>query len=195
MLTATRQQMDHLEELRVLAEVAASPADLRGVREELEQGDRPPEPRSQSRAGRKQAPRPASRVRRLRSPDGLEVLVGVTARGNAEATFKLAAPDDLWLHARGVPGAHVIVRSGSRDVPERTVEYAASLAAGQSQARAAARVEVDITERRHVRRVPGGPVGLATYQQERTIAVAPRPLAGETASTGEPSRARTRGRH
>ncbi|MCC7103774.1 MAG: NFACT family protein [Chloroflexi bacterium] len=192
MLTSTRHQIDHLEELLVLAEVATSPADLRGVQEELEQGALPSQVRRPARAGRKQAARPAGRVRRLRSPDGLEILVGVTARGNAEATFKLAMPDDLWLHARGVPGAHVIIRSAGQGVPARTVEYAAGLAAGQSPARTAARVDVDVTQRRHVRRVPGGPAGLATYQQEHTIAVAPRPLVGETATRSERTRARPR---
>lgn len=179
MLEAARHELRYLEELRVLAEVAGGPADLRAIREELAQ--RSEQKTGEAAGGKRGRPKPAvPRVRRLRSPEGWEVLVGTSARGNAEATFKLAGPDDLWLHARGVPGSHVIVRTSGREAPPATVEYAARLAAGQSQARTAGRVEVDVTARRYVRRVPGGPVGLATYREERTVAVAPLALPRET---------------
>ncbi|MBO9343630.1 MAG: DUF814 domain-containing protein, partial [Roseiflexus sp.] len=87
----------------------------------------------------------------------------------------LGAPDDLWLHVRGAPGAHVIIKAGQRDVPERTIEEAAALAAYYSSQRASASVEVEIARRRHVRKVRGGPRGLVTYQAERAVRVTPRP--------------------
>ena len=76
---------------------------------------------------------------------------------------------------RGLPGAHVIVKSGGRPVPERTLLEAAELAAHYSQARDESAVEIDIAPRSQVRRMPGGPPGLATYHAERTIRAAPRP--------------------
>jgi len=110
----------------------------------------------------------------LRSPDGLTILVGKNSRQNEEVTFRRASADDLWLHARGVPGAHVIVKSGGQDVPEATLRQAAGLAAYYSQARQATRAAVDYTQRRHVRRIKGARPGLVTYDHEQTIRVTPR---------------------
>jgi len=107
------------------------------------------------------------------SEDGLLILVGKNSRQNYEVTFRQAAPHDLWLHVRGVPGAHVVVKAGGRDVSETTLRQAAQLAAYYSQARGSARVAVDYTERRHVRPIKGAGPGLVTYTQEKTIRVEP----------------------
>jgi len=117
---------------------------------------------------------PRSQPLTLRSPDGLAILVGKNSRQNEEVTFRRASGDDLWLHARGVPGAHVIIKSGRQKVPEATLQQAAELAAYYSQARGATRVAVDYTQKRHVRRVRGARPGLVTYDHEQTIYVTPR---------------------
>ncbi len=114
-----------------------------------------------------------SRPLEVESQDGLLILVGRNSRQNHEITFRRAAPDDLWLHARGVPGAHVIVKSGGREVPQATLRQAAQLAAFYSQARGSAHVDVAYTERRYVRPIKGAGPGLVTYTQEKTIRVAP----------------------
>lgn len=172
LLEGTQFRARQLAELRVLAELANTPARLRAVREELRELRTPPgQPASPSARGKRPAPRAEGQVQRARTPDGLEVLLGVSSRGNDQVTFKLAAPDDLWLHARGVPGAHVILRTGGREPSADSLLYAARLAARNSQARHAARVEVDVTPRKLVRRIPGAPPGLVTYRGERTILV------------------------
>jgi predicted ribosome quality control (RQC) complex YloA/Tae2 family protein len=107
--------------------------------------------------------------------NGYVALVGKNSRQNEEVTFRLASPNDLWLHARGVPGAHVIVKSGGRPVPERVLREAATLAAYYSQAREATSVPVDYTEQRYVRHMKGGGPGMVTYERERTLYVEPRP--------------------
>jgi predicted ribosome quality control (RQC) complex YloA/Tae2 family protein len=104
-------------------------------------------------------------------------LVGRNSRQNDEVTFQRAAPDDLWFHARGVPGSHVILKTAGREAPAEVVERAASLAAYYSQARGSRDVAVDLTERRHVRRISGGRPGLVTYRNERTLHV--RPLSAD----------------
>jgi predicted ribosome quality control (RQC) complex YloA/Tae2 family protein len=101
--------------------------------------------------------------------DGFVVLVGRNAGQNEVVTFERAAADDLWLHARGQPGAHVVIRSGGRPVPEAVVQAAAQLAARHSVARRESRMPVDVTERRFVRRVRGGHPGLVSYSNERTL--------------------------
>jgi predicted ribosome quality control (RQC) complex YloA/Tae2 family protein len=113
------------------------------------------------------------------SADGFTLLVGKNSRQNEEVTFHLASANDLWLHARGVPGAHVIVKSGGRTVPEETIREAAALAAYYSQSRAAGSVPVDVTEQRYVRHMKGGGPGMVTYERERTIHVAPEDPAAQ----------------
>ncbi len=107
------------------------------------------------------------------SADGTEILVGRNARQNDELTFDIASAGDLWLHARGVAGSHVIVRSGGRPVSEQTLVQAAELAAGHSAARGSASVTVDYTQRRLVHRIKGGGPGLVTFSNGKTIQVRP----------------------
>lgn len=110
---------------------------------------------------------------RRQSSDEFAMLVGKNGHQNEEVTFHQASGNDLWLHARGVPGAHVIVRSGGRPVPERTVREAAALAAYYSQARENGSVLVDYTEQRYVRHLKGGGPGMVNYERERTVRVSP----------------------
>jgi predicted ribosome quality control (RQC) complex YloA/Tae2 family protein len=109
---------------------------------------------------------------RLRTKLGAHLLVGRTASQNDTATFRLASPEDLWLHARGVPGAHVILRAES-GYTEADLEEAASIAAAYSKLRNEQYVDVIVTERRHVRRIPNGPPGAATFRNERVVRVQP----------------------
>jgi predicted ribosome quality control (RQC) complex YloA/Tae2 family protein len=83
----------------------------------------------------------------------------------------------MWLHARRVPGAHVILRKAGQSAapPNNVLERAAELAAWQSAARTAGRVEVDAAPRRSVKKVPGGPPGLVRYTNERTLRVSAKP--------------------
>ncbi|NTW02889.1 MAG: fibronectin/fibrinogen-binding protein [Oscillochloris sp.] len=120
--------------------------------------------------------RKASKARPLQlvSSDGFGIAVGRSARQNEEVTFRIGRVDDLWLHARGVHGAHVIVRCSGRDVPEQTLLEAAGLAAFFSQAGSESAVEIDICRRALVRKVVHGPPGLVTYHAERTLRAAPR---------------------
>ena len=104
--------------------------------------------------------------------EGFPIYVGRNARQNEQVTFKRAGPEDLWLHVRGLPGAHVVIKCGRQTVPEDVVQRVAELAAYYSPARGGgARVPVDVTERRFVRRVRGGHPGLVTYRNERTVHV------------------------
>jgi predicted ribosome quality control (RQC) complex YloA/Tae2 family protein len=110
----------------------------------------------------------------LTSPDGFTILVGRNSRQNDVVTFRRAQGDDWWFHARGVPGAHVVVRSRGQSLPPDTIRRAAELAAYYSRFRDESDVLVDYTRRRHVRRIPGAAPGLVTYSQEKTIRTAPQ---------------------
>lgn len=112
--------------------------------------------------------------RLYRSTGGLEILVGRGATSNDTLTFKVAAPGDVWLHARGASGAHVLLR-WTRDEPPpgRDLEEAAMLAAWHSKARGSSVVPVDWTRRKYVRRPRGGAPGLVMVTRSETLMVRP----------------------
>lgn len=170
-LTATEHERAYLEELAVLVANADDQRQFNALRAELEAVGAlaPARPRQQP----DQTPRGG--LLRRRTSDGYEVLIGTSGRGNAEITFERAAPDDLWLHARGIPGAHVILRTHGGNPPDRAIQEAASWAAYHSRARQAAVVPVDVTVRKLVRKIKGAPPGLVTYSGERTLFVRPQP--------------------
>jgi predicted ribosome quality control (RQC) complex YloA/Tae2 family protein len=111
-------------------------------------------------------------------PDGAVAFVGSSPKDNERLTFTVAAPNDYWFHARGVPGAHVILKlAHAGDTPtSEQLAGAAALAAGASRASNAAKVEVDYTQRKHVRRQGKGATGLVWYTDVKTILVAPKGL-------------------
>jgi predicted ribosome quality control (RQC) complex YloA/Tae2 family protein len=113
----------------------------------------------------------------LEVPLGLDarVLVGRSPRDNADLTFRVARPDDLWFHARGVPGAHVVLRiDSSRQPTSAELQSAAELAAYHSKARTAGTVPVDYTARKYVRKQQNALPGLVWYTNAKTIDVTPR---------------------
>jgi predicted ribosome quality control (RQC) complex YloA/Tae2 family protein len=169
LLEQARQQAAHQADLRTLVEVAPDMSAIRALRREVRGDDDRPTRRGQPPA--KNAPH-----RRISLADGWEALIGSSAVGNAAVTFDLASADDLWLHARGVPGAHVILRGprASAEPPAPVMERAAELAAWHSAARDSGRVEVDVAPRRHVRKIPNAPPGVVRYSNERTLRVTPR---------------------
>ena len=112
--------------------------------------------------------------RRITSKEGYAILVGRNSRQNEQITFEVAGADDLWLHARGLPGSHVIIRCGGQPVSEETVRQAAGLAAYYSKGQGEAAVDVMIVERRRVHRAPGGHPGMVFVDGERVVRVKPQ---------------------
>lgn len=102
------------------------------------------------------------------------VWIGRNARQNDQVTFDKGSPDDLWLHVRGLPGAHAVIKSGGRAVPDDVIERAAEIAAFYSAARSEGRVLVDVTRRKYVRKIKGGKPGMVTYRNEAPVQVTPR---------------------
>jgi predicted ribosome quality control (RQC) complex YloA/Tae2 family protein len=109
------------------------------------------------------------------SSDGFEILVGRTARDNDYLTFKVAKPNDLWLHTGDYSGSHVVVRNATRkDVPHRTLIEAAQLAAQFSQARKDPKVDVHYTQRKFVSKPKGAVPGLVRLARFKNITVEPK---------------------
>lgn len=119
-------------------------------------------------------PRSIPGVRRYRAPDGVEILVGRSARGNDHLSHRVAARDDWWLHARG-PGSHVVLRNPGRDEtpPQAALRLAAGLAAWFSKARQATKTEVSWTRVRDLKKPRGAPPGLVLLGRHETLMVSP----------------------
>ncbi len=118
---------------------------------------------------------PARPFRRYLVENRWEVWVGRDNRENDELTHRASHLQDIWLHAQGVPGSHVILRTGRRpdQVPQRVIAKAAALAALHSKAKHSGLVPVIWTERRYVRKPRKGAPGLAVCLREKTIMVTP----------------------
>ena len=164
----TRLELEYLRQLEALAQVADTAETLEALRQEIGLAER------NRNAGERTKRASQRKLRVWRTLRGDRIVVGRNARENDWITFSLARPADAWLHARGLAGAHVIVQWAGTEDPD-ILERAAALAAWYSEGRAGTRVSVDVTQRRHVRRIPGAAPGLVRYRNERTLAVRPRP--------------------
>jgi predicted ribosome quality control (RQC) complex YloA/Tae2 family protein len=172
LLQRAELEVRYLDQLETDLDLAANRPEIQEVEACLAEAGYIREKRRRKKTGRSQ---PLA----VNSHDDLLILVGKNSRQNEEVTFRRAAPHDLWLHVRGVPGAHVIVKSGGREVPEATLRQAAQLAAYYSQARGSTHVDVDYTERRCVRPIKGAGPGLVTYTREKTIWVVPEKVTSQ----------------
>jgi predicted ribosome quality control (RQC) complex YloA/Tae2 family protein len=108
------------------------------------------------------------------TPDGIVIWIGRNSRQNEQVTFGKGGGQDIWLHARGVPGSHVIIKSDGRKIPDAVIQKAAGIAAYYSASRADAKVAVDITRCMYVKKIKGAAAGMVTYRNEETIMVVPR---------------------
>lgn len=106
---------------------------------------------------------------------GFEIVVGRSARENDRLSTREARPDDLWLHASGYAGSHVVVRAVdgiTGEVPRDVVEYAAQLAIHHSKARGAGgKVPVHVCRARHVSKRRGAPAGQVAIRDYETLKV------------------------
>jgi predicted ribosome quality control (RQC) complex YloA/Tae2 family protein len=136
----------------------------------------PPQPSKQAAKPRQQKTKEEKLpgVRRYRSSDGFEMLVGRTDRDNDHLTFRLAKSFDLWFHAADYPGSHVVLRNPQRQaVPTRAIIEAAQLAAKFSQARTNTKVAVNYCERKFVSKLKGFAPGQVRLSSFKTILVEP----------------------
>ena len=110
--------------------------------------------------------------RRFISSDGLAIYVGRNARENDELTFGLAKSEDPWLHARGTPGSHVVVRlEKGTDPPPETIRDAATLALLYSYLKKSGKGDVIYTRRKWVRKAKGQAPGAVIVTQEKSLHV------------------------
>jgi predicted ribosome quality control (RQC) complex YloA/Tae2 family protein len=159
-----RETASELEEARSAEARAASARELRDLV-------------ARARDESRDEPADGKGPRHFLTSRGLSLLVGRGARENHHLTFSVARPDDLWLHARDVPGSHVVLRDPEGRAAADDLREAAEVAAFYSEARAEARVDVHVTRRKHVRPAKGGPGRVHVFHSD-TMRVTPRDPSG-----------------
>ncbi len=114
--------------------------------------------------------------RTFRVAGDYEVWAGKSNTNNDLLTMKYAKPHDLWFHARGASGSHVVLKTGgSKDsVPKEAVQQAASIAAYYSKMKTSKLVPVAMTDRKYVRKRKGDPPGTVVLSREKVIMVEPK---------------------
>ena len=100
------------------------------------------------------------------------ILVGRNNLQNDELTFKMAKKDELWFHAKDIPGSHVVI-TGNLQPSDEVKTDAAELAAYFSKARLSNLVQVDMIETRKLNKPTGGKPGFVTYTGQKTLRVTP----------------------
>ncbi len=173
LIEEARNDLAFVEELEMYVDIAATPNDLARIRTEFV--DRFGSAKSTTS---KKRPAGAGQPLKIDRPAGAQILVGRSARQNEEVTFKLAGRSDLWFHARGVPGAHVVLRRLHHDPDEALeqdpdVNTAASLAAHFSKARSERFADVIVARVRDIHRISGGAPGQVRVRNDRNVRVEP----------------------
>lgn len=173
----TKAEIDHLESIAAALDIARSESDLGQIKEELQQfgyikkhgGAR----RGPGYKGQKKEKRAVSKPLHYLSSDGFHMYVGKNNYQNEEVTFQLADGGDWWFHAKGVPGSHVIVRTGGQELPDRAFEEAGRLAAYYSRGRDSEKVEIDYVKRKEVKKAAGGKPGFVIYHTNYSLMAPP----------------------
>lgn len=104
-----------------------------------------------------------------RKINGLDVYIGKNHFQNDYLLSKIAAPDDIWVHLKDMPSAHIIIKKQEKEIDEKTVFEAAKLAKSLSKAKNSSKVCVIYTQRKFVRKIPKSKYGLVNYREEKEI--------------------------
>lgn len=168
LLVETREEIEHLESIATALDIAVSESDLTQIKQELTAYGY-----IKKHAAGTRRERVTSRPFHYISSDGYHMYVGKNNFQNDELTFKMATGNDWWFHAKGQPGSHVIVKCGNDELPDKSFEEAARLAAYYSKGRQAPKVEIDYIQKKHVKKTNGGKPGFVIYHTNYSMSIEP----------------------
>jgi len=191
-LESLQSEVSYLESLLYAIENAESAKDFQEIRDEIVSGEYITEKSSKSLKYKKLGkmsksaqnvrptqkknssgnPAPAEPLM-VRSKDGFEIFVGRNNRQNDRLTLKMSKSEDLWFHIKNFSGSHVVIRTEGKQVPDTTIEEAASYAVWHSKAKQSAKAEVDYTQIKNVKKPSGGKPGMVIYVHYETMLAAP----------------------
>ena len=166
LIIQVKDEITHLESIMTALDIAEKEEDLNQIREELmEYGY------IRRKGGKRNAQKQrfTSKPFHYISSDGFDIYVGKNNYQNDELTFKFATGNDWWFHAKGIPGSHVILKSEGKEVPDSTFEQAGRFAAHYSKGRGQEKVEIDYTQKKHIKKTPGGKPGFVIYHTNYSL--------------------------
>lgn len=164
----TKKEIDHLESISTALDIATSENDLKEIKEELIQ---------YGYIRRKSSDKKSKFVSRpihITVRDGIDIYIGKNNYQNEEVSFKIATGNDWWFHAKKIPGSHVIVKTDMPELPDEIFEIAGSLAAYYSKGREQEKVEIDYTQKKHLKRVNGAAPGFVIYHTNYSMVSEPK---------------------
>lgn len=163
----TKKEVAYLEEIQTQIELA-TPADLNDIKTELQQEGYIKKKQQKSKhSSRVKINKPESFI----ASDGTEILVGKNNLQNEKLTLHTAKKTDIWLHAKNIPGSHVIIKSNNPS--DETLFEAAMLAAYFSKFRSSANVPIDYVQVKNIRKPNGSKPGFVIYEGQKTLTVTP----------------------
>ena len=164
----TKKSISHLEMILSSLSIAESEEDLTQIRQELfEFGFTKKRPTVKKGQKKKSAPL------HFVTSDGYHIYVGKNNFQNEEVTFKIATGNDWWFHSKTIPGSHVIVKANNEELPDHIFEIAASLAGYYSTGREQDKIEIDYTQKKHLKKVAGAAPGYVIYHTNYSMIVSP----------------------
>ena len=161
----TRMEIEHLESVATSLDIAESEADLQQIKDELAECG------YVKRKYSKKKQQGKSKPYHYRSTDGFDIYVGKNNFQNDELTFKFSEGNDWWFHAKGMPGSHVLVKTKTGDLPDRTFEEAAKLAAYYSKGRGSQKVEIDYLQKKNVKKPNKSKPGFVVYYTNYSMTI------------------------
>lgn len=165
----TKEEMEHLNSISNSLDIARYEEDLTAIRRELsESGYIKRHMQKGKQASRKTE---KSKPFHYLSSDGFHMYVGKNNFQNDELTFKIATGNDWWFHAKQNAGSHVIVKTEGKELPDRTFEEAARLAAYYSKARDQEKAEIDYIQKKHIKKPNGAKPGFVVYYTNYSMTI------------------------
>jgi predicted ribosome quality control (RQC) complex YloA/Tae2 family protein len=164
----TEATLQHLLSIRANLDLCENEADIAEIRSEMEEAGF-----LHKKYGKKKVRQVKSRPLHFVTADGFHLYVGKNNHQNDDLTFHFANGNDLWFHAKKMPGSHVILKTEGREVPDHDYEIAAALAAYYSSGRDNDKLEVDYLRRKNVKKPNGSAPGFVVYYTNYSITVKP----------------------
>ncbi len=163
----TLAEIDYLEGMLLDVDKCVGESELEEIRQELVRTGY----MKKTTNRRQQRQLPQSKPYRYLSDDGIGILVGKNAAQNDRITLG-AKPGETWLHAKEMPGSHVIICCEG-EIPQTTMKQAALLAAWYSKGQRSSMVPVDYTLRKYVKKPSGAAPGKVIYTHQKTAYMTP----------------------
>ncbi len=166
------EKIRYLQETLYFSEDVKTKKDLDALKEELKGTGIEKLPGKKNADAKKKKRKNEPMVETI-SIDGFKVHMGRNNTQNEYLTLHMAGKNDLWFHAKAIPGSHVVIETEGLSVPPSTIEKVAALAAWHSKGKNSGKVDIDYTAIRYVKKIPNGPPGLVNYTHQKTIVAIP----------------------